>query len=80
MTNYQYYKNEYEQAKLELELIKNGAEVSLCKLVQSDDFDVEQIVSIGEAIKSGKSRVGYHKEKLDEYLRENPEEVEGNNE
>ena len=59
-----YERQKYQEAVVEYELIKAGAEVLLCKMVQSGEIDADRIAEIGKAIESAKGSVSYHEREL----------------
>ncbi len=71
-----YHKKELEQAKTALHLIELGAEVAICKIVQTGNFNPTEIERIGEALANAKSRVAYQEKDLAEHLAEKPQDAE----
>ncbi|MBQ8427408.1 MAG: hypothetical protein IJX16_06605 [Clostridia bacterium] len=64
MSNLNFYRNQYQEAVVDYELIKAGAEVLLCKMVQSGEIDTDKVMEIGKAIENAKSSVSYRERDL----------------
>ncbi len=64
MSNVDYYRNQYQEAVTNYELIKAGAEVVLCKMVQDGGIDTDKVTEIGNAIESAKRSVSYNENAL----------------
>lgn len=64
MSNVDYYRNQYQEAVTNYELIKAGAEVVLCKMVQDGGIDTDKVTEIGNAIESAKRSVSYSENAL----------------
>lgn len=59
-----YYRNQYQEAVTNYELIKAGAEAVLCKMVQDGGIDTDKVTEIGNAIESAKKSVSYSESAL----------------
>ncbi|MBQ7348586.1 MAG: hypothetical protein IJW47_01185 [Clostridia bacterium] len=64
MSNVNYHRTQYQEAVTNYELIKAGAEVVLCKMVQDGGIDTDKVSEIGNAIESAKRSVSYHEKEL----------------
>lgn len=64
MSNLNYYRNQYQEAVINYELIKAGAEVVLCKMVQDGGIDTDKVTEIGNAIECAKRSVSYSESTL----------------
>ena len=64
MSNVDYYRNQYQEAVTNYELIKAGAEVVLCKMVRDGGIDTDKVTEIGNAIESAKRSVSYSENAL----------------
>lgn len=70
----EYYLEELQQAETQSELIKRGSEVKTCEMIQSANFDTEEIKRIAKAIEYAESSVIYKKTELEKYDKEHPAE------
>jgi len=62
----EYYKNELEKRKQELELVEEGAKSFIYEMAQNSEYDFEKIKNYCEQIDDCKSRIKYAETALEE--------------
>lgn len=66
MSKKDYYRKNYQEALNGYELIKAGAEVVLCKMIQAGEFDVNKAMEVCRAIENAKTSVEFFEKELKE--------------